>query len=106
LQFPELYHDLNALHDIDLFSGQGETPVRRRRQLPKGVLRGCAECADCQKVRVILLNCCVTSLKIVLFLFTYAHHITQVVARWNPSGARRPVLDEAPVFHPSEEVSC
>jgi histone demethylase JARID1 len=29
----------------------------------------------------------------------------QVVARWNPSGARRPVLEEAPVFYPSEEVS-
>uniref|UniRef100_A0A453A2Y6 Uncharacterized protein n=1 Tax=Aegilops tauschii subsp. strangulata TaxID=200361 RepID=A0A453A2Y6_AEGTS len=27
----------------------------------------------------------------------------QVVASWNPAGARRPVLDEAPVFHPTEE---
>ncbi|KAK3159414.1 hypothetical protein QOZ80_2AG0149820 [Eleusine coracana subsp. coracana] len=51
------------------------TSVRRKQQLPKGVLRGCAECADCQKV----------------------------VARWNPSDARRPILDEAPVFYPSEE---
>jgi hypothetical protein len=39
------------------------------------------------------------------FLSAYAHHIMQVVARWNPSGARRPVLEEAPVFYPSEEVS-
>ncbi|XP_062220666.1 lysine-specific demethylase JMJ703-like [Phragmites australis] len=54
---------------------KGVCSVRRRQQLPKGVLRGCAECADCQKV----------------------------VARWNPSGARRPVLDEAPVYYPSEE---
>jgi len=30
----------------------------------------------------------------------------QVVARWNPSGARRPVLEEAPVYYPSEEVPC
>lgn len=28
----------------------------------------------------------------------------QVIASWNPAGARRPVLDEAPVFHPTEEV--
>ncbi|TKW42176.1 hypothetical protein SEVIR_1G366100v4 [Setaria viridis] len=54
---------------------KGVRPMRRRQQLPKGVLRGCAECADCQKV----------------------------VARWNPSGARRPVLEEAPVYYPSEE---
>ncbi|KAF8723707.1 hypothetical protein HU200_021671 [Digitaria exilis] len=26
-----------------------------------------------------------------------------IAKRWNPSGARRPVLDEAPVFHPTEE---
>ncbi|EEC78664.1 hypothetical protein OsI_18782 [Oryza sativa Indica Group] len=49
--------------------------TRRRQQLPKGVLRGCAECSDCQKV----------------------------IAKWNPAGARRPVLDEAPVFYPTEE---
>ncbi|GJM87193.1 hypothetical protein PR202_ga03123 [Eleusine coracana subsp. coracana] len=61
--------------DTQSTSVQGTTSVRRKQQLPKGVLRGCAECADCQKV----------------------------VARWNPSGARRPVLDEAPVFYPSEE---
>jgi len=30
----------------------------------------------------------------------------QVVARWNPSGAHRPVLEEAPVYYPSEEVPC
>ena len=41
----------------------------------------------------------------VFFLSAYAHHIMQVIARWNPSGARRPVLEEAPVFYPSEEVS-
>ncbi|KAK3155529.1 hypothetical protein QOZ80_2BG0204370 [Eleusine coracana subsp. coracana] len=60
--------------DVEIIE-KGTTSVRRKQQLPKGVLRGCAECADCQKV----------------------------VARWNPSGARRPVLDEAPVFYPSEE---
>nr|CAB3451444.1 unnamed protein product [Digitaria exilis] len=54
---------------------KGVRSMRRRQQLPKGVVRGCAECADCQKV----------------------------VARWKPSGARRPVLEEAPVYYPSEE---
>nr|CAB3467759.1 unnamed protein product [Digitaria exilis] len=54
---------------------QGVSSARHRQQFPKGVLRGCPECANCQKV----------------------------IARWNPSGARRPVLDEAPVFHPTEE---
>jgi len=48
---------------------------RRRQQLPKGVIRGCAGCSDCQKV----------------------------IASWNPDGARRPDLDEAPVYHPTEE---
>ncbi|CAD6241795.1 unnamed protein product [Miscanthus lutarioriparius] len=68
--------DIISDEESDVESAEkGVGSVRRRRQLPKGVLRGCAECADCQKV----------------------------VARWNPSGARRPVLEEAPVFYPSEE---
>lgn len=54
---------------------KGVTSVRRRQQLPKGVIRGCAACSDCQKV----------------------------IARWDPAGARRPFLDEAPVYHPTEE---
>ena len=28
----------------------------------------------------------------------------QVIANWNRAGARRPVLDEAPVYYPTEEV--
>ncbi|CAM0953455.1 unnamed protein product [Alopecurus aequalis] len=51
------------------------SPAKRRKQLPKGVIRGCAACSDCQKV----------------------------LANWNPAGARRPVLDEAPVYYPTEE---
>ncbi|VVA90534.1 unnamed protein product [Arabis nemorensis] len=43
--------------------------------LPKGVVRGCEECKDCQKV----------------------------TARWHPDEARRPDLEDAPVFYPSEE---
>ncbi|KAJ0967575.1 hypothetical protein J5N97_024492 [Dioscorea zingiberensis] len=46
-----------------------------KRYLPKGVLRGCSECDNCQKV----------------------------VARFRPEDACRPALDDAPVFYPSEE---
>nr|QEG03034.1 putative lysine-specific demethylase JMJ16 isoform X1 [Cymbidium ensifolium]QEG03035.1 putative lysine-specific demethylase JMJ16 isoform X2 [Cymbidium ensifolium]QEG03037.1 putative lysine-specific demethylase JMJ16 isoform X3 [Cymbidium ensifolium]QEG03038.1 putative lysine-specific demethylase JMJ16 isoform X4 [Cymbidium ensifolium] len=45
------------------------------RCLPKGVVRGCTECGNCQKV----------------------------IARWHPEGSCRPILDDAPVFYPSEE---
>ncbi|KAM3343619.1 hypothetical protein P3S68_025708 [Capsicum galapagoense] len=43
--------------------------------LPKGVIRGCSSCHNCQKV----------------------------IARSLPELARIPSLDEAPVFHPTEE---
>ncbi|XP_031282041.1 putative lysine-specific demethylase JMJ16 [Pistacia vera] len=43
--------------------------------LPKGVIRGCPGCSDCQKV----------------------------IARWRPEDARRPVLEDAPVFYPTAE---
>ncbi|XP_074316638.1 putative lysine-specific demethylase JMJ16 [Silene latifolia] len=43
--------------------------------LPKGVIRGCSECSDCQKV----------------------------TAKWDPAAACTYDLKEAPVFHPSYE---
>ncbi|KAL7109075.1 hypothetical protein ACP275_06G152700 [Erythranthe tilingii] len=43
--------------------------------LPKGVIRGCESCDNCQKV----------------------------TAKWRPDEARRPDLEDAPVFYPSEE---
>ncbi|XP_010528755.1 PREDICTED: putative lysine-specific demethylase JMJ16 isoform X2 [Tarenaya hassleriana] len=43
--------------------------------LPKGVIRGCAECTDCQKV----------------------------IARWRPDDACRLDLEDVPVFYPTEE---
>ncbi|KAL9238154.1 hypothetical protein vseg_012620 [Gypsophila vaccaria] len=43
--------------------------------LPKGILRGCNDCPNCQKV----------------------------IARWNPEVACRVDLQEVPVFYPSEE---
>ncbi|XWS42575.1 hypothetical protein CRYUN_Cryun16bG0026100 [Craigia yunnanensis] len=49
--------------------------LRLRLNLPKGVIRGCPECNDCQKV----------------------------TARWRPEEACRPDLEDAPVFYPTEE---
>ncbi|GLJ40150.1 hypothetical protein SUGI_0823100 [Cryptomeria japonica] len=46
-----------------------------KTNLPKGVIRGCSRCSDCQKV----------------------------TARWHPEDGCRPVIDEAPVFYPNEE---
>ncbi|XP_074311385.1 putative lysine-specific demethylase JMJ16 [Silene latifolia] len=43
--------------------------------LPKGVIRGCNECQNCQKV----------------------------IARWQPEAACRADLEDVPVFYPSEE---
>ncbi|KAA8550742.1 hypothetical protein F0562_002426 [Nyssa sinensis] len=43
--------------------------------LPKGVVRGCSSCSNCQKV----------------------------TARWRQEEACRTVLEEAPIFHPTEE---
>ncbi|GAV82986.1 LOW QUALITY PROTEIN: JmjC domain-containing protein/JmjN domain-containing protein/zf-C5HC2 domain-containing protein/FYRN domain-containing protein/FYRC domain-containing protein/CRM1_C domain-containing protein [Cephalotus follicularis] len=44
-------------------------------RLSKGVIRGCPECSDCQKV----------------------------TARWRPEDACRPDLEDCPVFYPNEE---
>ncbi|GKC92701.1 putative lysine-specific demethylase JMJ16 isoform X1, partial [Tanacetum coccineum] len=46
-----------------------------RFRLPKGVIRGCEKCSNCQKV----------------------------TAKWHPEEARVPNLSEAPVFYPTEE---
>ncbi|KAL5768137.1 hypothetical protein ACOSQ2_014920 [Xanthoceras sorbifolium] len=46
-----------------------------RPRLPKGVIRGCPGCGDCQKI----------------------------TARWRPENACRPELEDAPVFYPTEE---
>ncbi|KAL2535863.1 putative lysine-specific demethylase JMJ16 [Forsythia ovata] len=45
-----------------------------RAHLPKGVIRGCPTCHECQKV----------------------------IARWRPEESRLPVLEDAPVFYPTE----
>ncbi|KAL2549164.1 putative lysine-specific demethylase JMJ16 [Forsythia ovata] len=52
-----------------------EQTMPLRPQLPRGVIRGCEQCNNCQKV----------------------------TAKWRPEEARRPDLVEAPVFYPTEE---
>ncbi|GER34913.1 transcription factor jumonji (jmj) family protein [Striga asiatica] len=49
--------------------------MRPKSCLPKGVIRGCEDCNNCQKV----------------------------IAKWHPKEGHRPNLEEAPVFYPSKE---
>ncbi|KAM0941878.1 putative transcription factor & chromatin remodeling JUMONJI family [Dioscorea sansibarensis] len=72
---------LNYSQPNDSLEGESESePVIQDAPsvscLPKGVLHGCVKCENCQKV----------------------------MAGWRPEIARRPILDEAPVFYPTEEV--
>ncbi|KAM7250286.1 hypothetical protein ACFE04_022169 [Oxalis oulophora] len=46
-----------------------------RPPLPQGVIRGCLECKNCQKV----------------------------TARWRPKDACKPIIEDSPVFYPNEE---
>ncbi|GMI79149.1 Jumonji domain-containing protein 16 [Hibiscus trionum] len=55
--------------------GKLDQNQRLRHDLPKGVIRGCPECNDCQKV----------------------------TARWHPEEACRPGIVDAPVFYPTEK---
>lgn len=52
-----------------------EKSFSARPSLPKGVIRGCPKCRNCQKV----------------------------CAKWHPEDSRRPNLEDAPVFYPTEE---
>ncbi|XP_039116834.1 lysine-specific demethylase JMJ703-like isoform X3 [Dioscorea cayenensis subsp. rotundata] len=71
---------LNYSQPNDSLEGESESePVVQDAPsvscLPKGILHGCVKCENCQKV----------------------------MARWRPENASRPILDEAPVFYPTEE---
>ncbi|KAH0657471.1 hypothetical protein KY289_026219 [Solanum tuberosum] len=57
------------------FECEADKGSSSRAYLPKGVIRGCSSCHNCQKV----------------------------IARSRPESARIPSLDEAPVLHPTEE---
>lgn len=67
---------INYCH-LDNSSGDESDSEQKllKSRLPKGVIRGCDECANCQKV----------------------------TARWRSDEACRPDLKEVPVFYPSEE---
>ncbi|KAF8039281.1 hypothetical protein BT93_B1727 [Corymbia citriodora subsp. variegata] len=52
-----------------------EKTFSARTSLPKGVIRGCPKCRNCQKV----------------------------CAKWRPEDSRRPNLEDAPIFYPTEE---
>lgn len=52
-----------------------DKPKPSKTCLPKGVIRGCPDCSHCVKV----------------------------TARWRPKDARNDILEEAPVFYPTEE---
>ncbi|KAL4576645.1 hypothetical protein LXL04_012742 [Taraxacum kok-saghyz] len=63
---------------FDSNSGDESESVQNQtssNQITKGVIRGCEECSNCQKV----------------------------IAKWRPEEARIPDLVEAPVFYPTEE---
>ena len=70
--------------------------------LPIGVIRGCKNCEGCQKVRTFFcdLICCSFRLCLSINLVSL-----KVSARWRPEAGCRPVLEDAPVFFPLDEVS-
>ncbi|KAL7146987.1 hypothetical protein ABFS83_06G078800 [Erythranthe nasuta] len=65
----------NQVDNSSCDENESEQHMFLRHQLPKGVIRGCEACSNCQKVN----------------------------AKWRIEEARRPDLKEVPVFYPSEE---
>nr|XP_043631774.1 putative lysine-specific demethylase JMJ16 [Erigeron canadensis]XP_043631775.1 putative lysine-specific demethylase JMJ16 [Erigeron canadensis] len=66
------YNRVDSSSDDESESEQNHSSSGR---IPKGVIRGCEDCSNCQKV----------------------------LARWHPEEARKPDLLDAPVFYPTEE---
>ncbi|KAL0459392.1 UNVERIFIED_CONTAM: putative lysine-specific demethylase [Sesamum latifolium] len=76
-QRPWICHDqVPEKYDCEETEVEMKDPITA--SLPKGVIRGCANCNDCVKV----------------------------TAMWHPEEACLPALDDAPVFRPTEEVLC
>ncbi|PIA36397.1 hypothetical protein AQUCO_03400348v1 [Aquilegia coerulea] len=69
------YRKFNNSSEEESDSEQFDQILSAKPQLPRGVVRGCVECSNCQKV----------------------------IARWRPNEACRPTLEDAPVFYPTEE---
>ncbi|KAL3650155.1 hypothetical protein CASFOL_006558 [Castilleja foliolosa] len=73
---PRMKYNVPHSSSVDEFeSEEVDQDAHLGNLLPKGVIRGCEECKNCQRV----------------------------TAKWRPEEAHRPNLDEAPVFHPSKE---
>ncbi|GFQ01966.1 putative lysine-specific demethylase jmj16 [Phtheirospermum japonicum] len=73
---PRMKYNVRHSSSGDEFeSDEVDQDTRLGNLLPKGVIRGCEECKNCQRV----------------------------TAKWRPEEAHRPNLDEAPVFYPSKE---
>ncbi|KAG0484522.1 hypothetical protein HPP92_008601 [Vanilla planifolia] len=67
-------HDTSS-GDEELDSELADQDALSVHSVPKRVIHGCAERENCQKV----------------------------IAKWRPEGSCRPILEEAPVFYPTEE---
>ncbi|XP_022960375.1 putative lysine-specific demethylase JMJ16 [Cucurbita moschata] len=74
-QRPWILFNQNNEDSLEFESMQHDVDPPPQSDLPKGVAHGCPECSNCLKV----------------------------TARWHPEDARTNILDEAPVFYPSEE---
>ncbi|KAG4911105.1 hypothetical protein JHK87_057221 [Glycine soja] len=69
------YGQYENISDEDPDCERHDQNFSSRPCLPRGVIRGCPDCSNCQKV----------------------------VARWRPEDARKPNIEDAPVFYPTEE---
>ncbi|KAB5568254.1 hypothetical protein DKX38_002047 [Salix brachista] len=72
---PSGLHDQKNQNQVESNFEQVDMDLPSETYLPKGVAHGCADCCNCLKV----------------------------TARWRPEDARKDVLEEVPVFHPTEE---
>lgn len=75
---------------------------------PKGTARGCPNCSNCLKVDIPFYfnapHCYRHEHVSYIFVCLFIEVLIQVTARWHPEDARSEVLEEAPIFHPTEEV--
>ncbi|CAK7341125.1 unnamed protein product [Dovyalis caffra] len=69
------YGHLDSCSEDESDSAKLNQNLSLRPRLPKGVIRGCPQCSNCQKVS----------------------------ARWHPEYPRKPDIEDAPVFYPTEE---
>ncbi|KAG7984750.1 hypothetical protein I3843_04G177000 [Carya illinoinensis] len=76
---PWILFDQSNHSPDELEAGQLDMVDLPKTCLPKGVIRGCPDCNNCLK------------------------YFEQVTARWRPEEAGRSIMEEAPVFHPTEE---